>query len=39
MTAGERERLRERLQVRLPVAEDGSIPLIARAWAVRGYKS
>jgi SAM-dependent methyltransferase len=28
--------LRERLRTRLPVATDGSISLIARAWAVRG---
>ena len=31
-----RARLRERLRARLPVEPDGSIPLIARAWAVRG---
>lgn len=30
-----RERLRDRLRQSLPVAADGSIPLIARAWAVR----
>jgi trans-aconitate methyltransferase len=30
--------LRERLQQRLPVAPDGSIPLTARAWAVRGIR-
>ena len=28
--------LRERLHSRLPVSEDGSIQLVARAWAVRG---
>jgi hypothetical protein len=28
--------LREHLRARLPSAADGSIPLIARAWAVRG---
>ena len=28
--------LRERLRARLPIAADGSIHLIARAWAVRG---
>lgn len=39
LPAADRERLRERLQARLPIAKDGSIPLIARAWAVRGYKS
>ncbi|MBV9328537.1 MAG: methyltransferase domain-containing protein [Chloroflexi bacterium] len=31
-----REALRERLRVRLPTASDGSINLMARAWAVRG---
>ncbi len=29
--------LRERIHASLPFASDGSIPLIARAWAVRGY--
>jgi SAM-dependent methyltransferase len=33
-----RERLREHLRARLPVSPDGSIPLIARAWAVRGAR-
>jgi SAM-dependent methyltransferase len=28
--------LRDRVRARLPVASDGSIDLIARAWAVRG---
>lgn len=28
--------LRERVRLDLPIAEDGSIPLMARAWAVRG---
>ena len=28
--------LRERIRVALPIAADGSIPLVARAWAVRG---
>lgn len=32
----ERERLREALKERLPIADDGSIDLLARAWAVRG---
>lgn len=32
----ERERLRESLRKSLPVASDGSISMIARAWAVRG---
>lgn len=38
MSLGEaaRARLRERIRERLPVAADGSIPLTARAWAVRG---
>jgi SAM-dependent methyltransferase len=31
-----RAALREHLRAALPVAADGSIPLIARAWAVRG---
>lgn len=31
-----RERIRSRLAARLPIAEDGSITLRARAWAVRG---
>ena len=31
-----RIRLRERLRERLPVQSDGSISLVARAWAVRG---
>ena len=34
----ERTRLRERLRERLPVSGDGSIPLVARAWAARGRK-
>jgi SAM-dependent methyltransferase len=34
----ERAALRERLQATLPIAADGSIPLMARAWAVRGTK-
>jgi SAM-dependent methyltransferase len=33
---GARERLRERLQQDLPRNSDGSIPLKAKAWAVRG---
>ena len=28
--------LRDRIRATLPIASDGSIPLIARAWAVRG---
>ncbi|MEP7181161.1 MAG: methyltransferase domain-containing protein [Betaproteobacteria bacterium] len=31
-----RTRLRDRIRERLPVQGDGSIPLVARAWAVRG---
>ncbi len=34
----DRDTLRELLRTRLPVREDGSIPLTARAWAVRGVK-
>lgn len=34
-----RESLRERLRRRLPAADDGRIPLRARAWAVRGTAS
>ena len=34
----QRAALREQLQATLPIAADGSIPLIARAWAVRGIK-
>lgn len=34
-----RVQLRDRLRSRLPTAPDGSIALIARAWAVRGYKA
>ena len=38
MSLDERRRaaLRERLRARLPTAADGSIDLVARAWAVRG---
>ena len=31
-----REALRDRIRSSLPIAQDGSIPLVARAWAVRG---
>jgi len=31
-----RSALRERLRERLPIQSDGTIPLVARAWAVRG---
>jgi SAM-dependent methyltransferase len=39
MSLGEEHRaaLREQLRASLPTAEDGSISLIARAWAARGY--
>jgi SAM-dependent methyltransferase len=33
-----RAALRERIRARLPFAPDGSIPLVARAWAVRGVR-
>lgn len=36
LDAPRRDVLRERLRAVLPVAPDGSIPLTARAWAVRG---
>ena len=35
---GQREALRERLRTELPIAGDGSIPLLGRLWAVRGAK-
>ena len=40
MTLDEERRtaLRERIRAALPVALDGSIPLMARAWAVRGIR-
>jgi SAM-dependent methyltransferase len=40
MSLGEERRaaLRDRIRVGLPVAADGSIPLIARAWAARGAR-
>ncbi len=34
-----RGRLRERLRAMLPTRDDGSIELVARAWAVRGTKA
>ena len=39
-TLGEQQRtvLREGLRRRLPVADDGSVHLTARAWAVRGRR-
>ncbi len=38
MSLGEKERaqLRDRIEERMPTASDGSISLVARAWAVRG---
>jgi hypothetical protein len=35
---GDRLALRERLRAALPFAIDGSIPLVARVWAVRGVR-
>jgi SAM-dependent methyltransferase len=35
---GQRAALRDRLKSALPIALDGSIPLVARAWAVRGFR-
>ena len=34
----QRMALRERLRQSLPFALDGSLPLVARAWAVRGVR-
>ena len=36
LTGERRDALRDLLRIRLPAAPDGSIPLTARAWAVRG---
>lgn len=36
LPATERDRLRDLIAARLPVAADGSIPLTAKAWTVRG---
>jgi SAM-dependent methyltransferase len=33
-----RAELRDRIRARLPIRDDGSIALVARAWAVRGMK-
>lgn len=38
LTGPARQRLRERIRESLPFATDGSIPLVARAWAARGLK-
>jgi SAM-dependent methyltransferase len=39
LTEGARAALRERLRATLPVEPDGTIRLVARAWAVRGRKA
>jgi SAM-dependent methyltransferase len=39
LTEDARSELRERLRTTLPVAADGTIPLLARAWGVRGTKA
>jgi hypothetical protein len=36
LSASAREKLREALRARLPIAADGSLELVARAWGVRG---
>lgn len=36
LDADQRHHLRERIRARLPIEPDGSIELVARAWAVRG---
>ena len=33
-----RATLREKIRAELPISADGSIPLVARAWAVRGLR-
>ena len=38
LEADDRDRLRDLLRERLPQAEDGSISLVARAWAGRGRR-
>lgn len=38
LSSPQRERLRDRLQNSLPLQSDGSINLVARAWAVRGTR-
>lgn len=38
LSADQRTALRERLQAMLPMADDGSIPLLGHVWAVRGTK-
>ena len=39
LTEERRNALRDRIHATLPISSDGSIPLIARAWAVRGRVS
>jgi hypothetical protein len=39
LTEDARTQLRESLRASLPANPDGSIPLVARAWAVRGRRS
>jgi SAM-dependent methyltransferase len=39
LTEERRNALRDRIRATLPIASDGSIPLMARAWAVRGRVS
>lgn len=38
LTEEKRLKLREQIRSMLPFAPDGSIPLMARAWAVRGFR-
>lgn len=38
LTPERRDRLRDAIRERLPVAVDGSIPLTARAWAMKGMR-
>lgn len=39
LTEERRAQLRDRLYNSLPFAVDGSIPLVARVWAIKGFKS
>jgi hypothetical protein len=38
LSEDQRGQLREHIRARLPYEADGSIPLVARAWAVRGRR-
>jgi len=38
LSGEDRSALRERIRAALPFALDGSIPLLGRAWAVRGMR-